>query len=64
MAKSLLVKRRCRETIGFSSRRRERVWTALFRHARIITDPKKLAQLNAEVEKRKQYGETNGGESR
>jgi hypothetical protein len=28
-------------------------WQEVFPHARIINDPKKLAQLNAEVEKRK-----------
>jgi hypothetical protein len=28
-------------------------WKELFPHARIVNDPKKLAQLNSEVEKRK-----------
>jgi len=44
------MKRTCR---GLRAHRRQTSWQEAFPHARIISDPKKLAQLNAEVEKRK-----------
>jgi len=44
------MKCRCR---GLRTGRRQMSWQEVFPHARIISDPKKLAQLNAEVEKRK-----------
>jgi hypothetical protein len=33
-------------------------WQEVFPHVRIVTDPKKMAQLNAENEKRKQRSVT------
>jgi hypothetical protein len=44
------IKRTCR---ALRTHRRQVSWQEVFPHARIINDPKKLAQLNAEVEKRK-----------
>jgi hypothetical protein len=41
-------KRTCR-----SGRRREVSWKKFFPHARIVNDPKKLAELNAEIERRR-----------
>jgi hypothetical protein len=38
--------------------------TDLLRHARIVTDPKKLAHLNAEVAKRKASAEGEAGRAR
>ena len=43
-----LMKQMCRE-ITSSLRRRQLAVTELLRHARIVTDPKTLARLNAEV---------------
>ncbi len=40
------MKRPCRQLLT-PSRRRSKPWQELFPHARIITDPNKLAQLNA-----------------
>jgi hypothetical protein len=42
----------CRKSLATSWHRRQQLWSAL-RHARIVTDPKLLAYLNAEIEKRK-----------
>jgi len=39
-----------------SWRRRQMSWKELFPHARIINDPKKLAELNVEIEKCKLGG--------
>jgi hypothetical protein len=36
-----------------SGRRRQVSWKKFFPHARIVNDPKKLAELNAEIERRK-----------
>jgi hypothetical protein len=47
------MKRACREFLA-PSKRRHVSWRELFPNARIVTDPKKMAQLNAEAEKRKQ----------
>lgn len=47
------MKPACREFLA-PSRRRHVSWRELFPNARIVTDPKKMAQLNAEAEKRKQ----------
>jgi len=45
------MKRMCRENPGW---RRERLaWEELVRHIKIVSDPIKLAQLNAELERRK-----------
>ena len=44
--------RMCRSSQARSWRSRQLVWATL-RHARIVTDPKILARLNAEVESRK-----------
>jgi hypothetical protein len=41
-------KRMCR-----TRRRREVFWSELFPHIAIISDPKRLAELNGEVERRK-----------
>jgi hypothetical protein len=47
------MKRMCRELL--TPWRRQGVnWKELFPHARIVTDERKLAQLNAAVEQRKQ----------
>jgi hypothetical protein len=42
----------CRDFVSPSWRRRQFDWAELLRHIRIVTDPKMLAYLNAEVEKR------------
>lgn len=47
------MKRMCRE-VATPSWRRQPPWAELFPHARIITDPRQLAQLYAEAERRKQ----------
>jgi hypothetical protein len=47
----------CRESPG---RRRERVaWEELVRHIKMVSDPEKLAQLNAELERRKRKQKAN-----
>ena len=46
------MKHRCRK-IRSVMRRRQVVVAELLRHARIVTDPEKLAGLNAEVARRK-----------
>ena len=45
-------KRMCRELLTPSWRRRQFECAELLRHVRVVTDPKKLAYLNAEVERR------------
>ena len=47
------VRRMCR-----SWRRRQMSWQEVFPHVRIVSDPTKMAQLNAENEKRKQRSVT------
>jgi hypothetical protein len=56
------MKYTCRHLLTPPWRRRQRIWQEVFPHARIITDPKKLAQLNAAVanRKRKEEAERNG----
>ena len=51
------MKHMCRRFLAPSRRRRQLTWRELFPHARIVTDPKKLALLNAEVAERKQKEE-------
>jgi hypothetical protein len=51
------MKRMCRQLVTPSWRRRQRIWQEVFPHARIITDEKKMAQLNADVAKRKRKEE-------
>lgn len=51
------MKRPCR---GWRTQRVQMSWQEVFPHARIISDPKRLAQLNAEVEKRKHGGSLAG----
>jgi hypothetical protein len=46
----------CRQ-LPARSRRRRKLWQELFPHARIITDPKKLAQLNADLAQHKRIEE-------
>ena len=46
------TKRRCREPLKPSLRTRSFECAELLRHLRIVTDPKELAYLNAEVERR------------
>ncbi len=46
------TKRLCRELLTPSWRRRKFECAELLRHVRVVTDPKKLAYLNAEVERR------------
>ena len=48
------MKRMCRGLLTRSELRPHRAWHELFPHAVIVTDPKKLAQLNAAVAIRKQ----------
>ena len=51
------MKRMCRQFLTPLWRRRLLAVTELLRHATIVTDRKKLACLNAEVEKRKRKTE-------
>jgi hypothetical protein len=51
-----LMKQTCRE-MSSSLRRRQLAVTELLRHARIVTDPKTLARLNAEVARCKREAE-------
>jgi hypothetical protein len=51
------MERMCRQLVTPSWRRRQLIWQESFPHARIVTDVKKLAQLNAEVAKRKRKEE-------
>ena len=48
------MKRMCRGLPTRSWSRPHLTWQELFPHAAIVTDPKKLAQLNAAVATRKQ----------
>jgi hypothetical protein len=48
------MKNSCRE-LTLRSSRRLRLTSGLLRHARIVSDPKRLAQLYAEAEKWKCY---------
>jgi hypothetical protein len=48
------MKRICRVPCPIPLRKRSLTWQEAFPHAVIVTDAKKLAQLNAEVAKRKQ----------
>ena len=56
-----LMKQTCREMTS-SLRRRQLAVTELLRHAGIVTDPKTLAYLNAEVARRKAEAEGATGE--
>ncbi|MFY9842404.1 MAG: hypothetical protein WA718_12375 [Terriglobales bacterium] len=47
------MKHICHELFVSSTRRRQLAVTELLRRARIVTDPKKLADLNAQAEKLK-----------
>ena len=47
------MKHRCRRFLASSRRSRQLTWQEIFPHARIVTDPTKLALLNAEVAERK-----------
>jgi hypothetical protein len=58
------MKRMCRELITPSWRRRHLSSADPLRHARIVTDPEKLAYLNAEVEKRRANSKANEDASR
>jgi len=51
------MQRMCRQLVTPSWRRRQLIWQEFFPHARIVTDVKKLAQLNADVAKRKREEE-------
>jgi hypothetical protein len=46
------MKRMCRR-LRVRPEARRKIWQELFPHARIITDPKKMAQLNADVAQRR-----------
>jgi hypothetical protein len=52
------MKRMCRQLVTPSWRRRQLIWQEFFPHARIVTDVKKMAQLNADVAKRKRKEES------
>jgi hypothetical protein len=47
------MKRMCRKRLITSWRRRQLTCEEILRHARIVTDPEKLAHLNAEAKKRR-----------
>jgi hypothetical protein len=47
------MKRMCRQRLTTTSRRRLLTCEEILRHARIVTDPEKLAYLNAEAKKRR-----------
>jgi hypothetical protein len=47
----VIMKRMCRENPGW--RRQRWAWEELVLHIKIVSDPTKLAQLNAELERRK-----------
>jgi hypothetical protein len=51
------MERMCRQLVTPSWRRQQLIWQEFFPHARIVTDVKKLAQLNADVAKRKRKEE-------
>jgi hypothetical protein len=51
------MERLCRQLVTPSWRRRQLIWQEVFPHARIVTDVKKMAQLNADVAKRKRKEE-------
>jgi hypothetical protein len=53
------MKRMCRNPITPSWRRRQLTSADLLRHARIVTDPEKLAYLNAEVAKQRANSKAN-----
>jgi len=48
------MNRMCREVLTPYVQQRQPSWREAFPHASIITDPRKFAQLKAEVAKRKQ----------
>jgi hypothetical protein len=50
------MRRPCRRLVT-PYRRSPKLWQDLFSHVRIITDPKKLAQLNADLASRKRKEE-------
>lgn len=50
------MKRACRR-LATPYRRRPKLWQEIFFHARIVTDPKKLAQLNSDLANRRQQEE-------
>jgi hypothetical protein len=56
------MKRLCRDFLTPSWRRRQFDCAELLRHIRVVTDPKMLAYLNAEVEKRAREERTESNE--
>ena len=58
-----VMNRMCREVLTPYVQQRQPSWREAFPHASIITDPRKLAQLKAEVAKRKQGNELTKGAS-
>ena len=50
------MRRLCRR-LATPCRRSPRLWQDLFSHVQIVTDPKKLAQLNADLASRKRKEE-------
>jgi hypothetical protein len=46
----------CRQMSIFSSRRRQLAIAELLRHARVVSDPQKLAALNARLQCEKKAG--------
>jgi hypothetical protein len=49
-------RRMCRQMSSFSSRRRQLAIAELLRHARVVSDPQKLAALNARLQCEKKAG--------
>jgi hypothetical protein len=54
------MQRTCRKVSAPAWRRRQLAMTQLLRHAGVVTDPNKLACLNAEVARRKARIESDG----
>jgi hypothetical protein len=52
------MKRMCRQQLTPSWRRRQLTCEELLRHVRIVTDPEKLAYLNAEAKRRRTISDT------
>lgn len=49
------MERKCREPIKRYGRRL--TWVELLRNVKVVSDPKQLARLHAELEKRKRRGD-------
>jgi hypothetical protein len=52
------MKRPCRQFLRSVQTRARVTWQEMFPHARVVTDPKKMAQLEAEIARRKREDST------